>query len=467
MDQYLTKNVTVVYLKGGFEMKKLLTLAGTILLAVSIIGCSPEVPETVEPNTSTESETPAVETEANEEVTIQFMHTMVEQERQEVINGIIADFEAENPGIKIEQIPTDEDSYETKITALGGSGELPAIMEFSQDQAKQNAKNEFIDFSAVKEVIDAKGEASFFDGVLSVIKTEDGADYTGVPIGGWVQGIWYNKTAFADKNLAAPDTWDNIMTAAKAFSDPSNRKYGIAIPTANDGFSQQGFSQFALSNNANVLDASGNAVFNSPEMIEALTYYQSLYAYTMPGSNDVPVVKDAFMNGSAPMAIYSTYMIPSLYEAGTIGEVGFAVPTNKVGAAFGHIGLLSIKADMAENERAASIKFLSYMLQDEVNIKWLHMSPGGQQPVLKAVAESDAYLSNPVIESFAEISGDISGAFNNLQVFGSIEGKNFLIMGDITNTGLISDAVNRVTVKGEDPAEVAADVNAEIEALLE
>lgn len=442
-------------------MKRLLALATAMVLTVSVVGCTPKAPVAAEPAAA-----PTAAAEPAKEVKIQFMHTMVEQERQEVITGIIKDFEAKNPGITIEQMPTDEDSYETKITALGGSGELPAIMEMSQDQAKLNAKNNFIDFSAVKEAIDSRGEAAFFDGVLNVIKTEDGANYIGVPIGGWVQGIWYNKAEFQKKGLAAPDTWENITAAAKAFSDPSNRKYGIALPTAADTFAQQGFSQFALSNNANVLNADGKANFNTPEMIEALTYYKSLYKYTMQGSNDVPVVKDAFMNGSAAMAIYSTYMIPSLYEAGTMGDIGFAVPKNKSGAAFGCVGLTTIKADMSKEERDAAVKFLSYLLTDEVNIKWLHMSPGGQQPVLKSVAASPEYLNNPVIQSFAGIAGDISGAFNNLQDFGSVDGKNFLIMGDITSTGVVSNAVNRVTVKGEDPAKVAAEANAEIEALL-
>lgn len=439
-------------------MKKLLALLTALVLTVSLAGCAPAAPA---PAPAEPAAAPAAE-----EVKIQFMHTMIEQERQEIIAGIIKDFEAANPGIKVEQMPTSEDSYDTKITALGGSGQLPAIMEMSMDQAKLNSKNQFIDFSAVKEVIDSRGEAAFYDGILNVIKTEDGSNYTGVPLGGWVQGIWYNKALFEEKKLAPPDTWENILAAAKAFSDPANKKYGIALPTANDDFAQQAFSQFALSNKANVVNGECKATFDTPEMIEALGYYQSLYKYTMPGSNDVTVVKDSFMNGSAPMAIYSTYMIPSLYEAGNMKDFGFAIPRNKVGAAFGMVGLATIKADMPEAERAAAIKFLSYLLTDEVNIRWLHMSPGGQQPVLKSVAASPEYLNNPVIQSFADIASDISGAFNNLQAFGSVDGKNFLIMGDLTSTGVISNAVNRVTVKGEDPAKVAKDAQAEIEALL-
>lgn len=80
--------------------------------------------------------------------------------------------------------------------------------------------------------------------------------------------------------------------------------------------SEQAFSQFALSNKANVLDAKGNVTIDTPEMKEALQYYKDLSAYTMPGSNDVTEIKDAFMNGTVPMAMYSTYILPSVYEEG-------------------------------------------------------------------------------------------------------------------------------------------------------
>ena len=40
-------------------------------------------------------------------------------------------------------------------------------------------------------------------------------------------------------------------------------------------------------------------------MMQALTYYRNLAANTMPGSNDIMEVKGV-MNGTTPMAIYST-----------------------------------------------------------------------------------------------------------------------------------------------------------------
>lgn len=51
-------------------------------------------------------------------------------------------------------------------------------------------------------------------------------------------------------------------------------------------------------------------------MAQALQYYRQLAMNTMPGSNDIMEVKDAFMNGTAPMAIYSTYILPAVIKEG-------------------------------------------------------------------------------------------------------------------------------------------------------
>lgn len=102
--------------------------------------------------------------------------------------------------------PVNEDDYDSKIVALGGSGELPAIIEYSQDQAKTSVSNQFTNLDAVKEVIDQKGEDSFYEGALDVTKTEDGSGYVGVPICSWVQGIWVNTAMLQEKGLGLPET---------------------------------------------------------------------------------------------------------------------------------------------------------------------------------------------------------------------------------------------------------------------
>jgi multiple sugar transport system substrate-binding protein len=378
--------------------------------------------------------------------TIEFMHSSVEQERLAVIDSLVEKFEKENPDIKIKQVPVEEDSYNTKIVTLASAGELPEVIEVGQDYAKVMDKDQLIDKESVKSVLDEAGEDNFYTGALKLLKTEDGKNFTGLPISGWVQGIWYNKEMLASKGFEEPQSWDEVMEIAKAFTDSGNKKYGIGLPTAESGFSEQAFSQFALSNKANVLDGDGNLNINTPEMGEALSYYKELAQYTMPGSNDVTEVKDAFMNGTVPMAVYSTYILPSVFEEGTADNIGFAIPTQDEKAVFGTVSALTVSSGLEEAQKEAAEKFMEFMAQPENMTEWVLMSPGGAQPVSQLVTENEDYQANEVVNAFGDLSTEIADSFNDIQVFGLVDGKNYLKMGDITSSGFIPRMVNGVTV---------------------
>ncbi|MGG0175766.1 ABC transporter substrate-binding protein [Gottfriedia acidiceleris] len=410
-------------------MKKFLSMFLVLMLAVGLAACGGK--------------------KENGKVTIEFMHSSVEQERLAVITDLISKFEKANPNIKVKQVPVEEDAYNTKVVTLASSGKLPAVIEVGQDYAKVMDKDELIDKDAVKSVISKVGEEKYYEGALKLLKTEDGKNYTGVPISGWVQGIWYNKQMLADKGFAEPKNWDDVLKIAKAFTNSGSKKYGIAIPTVEGGFSEQAFSQFALSNNANMFDSKGNLTLDTPEMKEAVSYYKELSKYTMPGSNDVTEVKDAFMNGSAPMAVYSTYILPSVYEEGKTNNIGFVIPTEKTKAVYGTVSAYTISSGLDDDQKAAAEKLVEFMAKPENNTKLVLMSPGGSQPVNKDVTESKEYKENKVVNSFGELSTEIASAFDNIQVFGLVDNKNFLKMGDVTSSGAVAKLINEVTVGGK------------------
>ncbi|NHM32417.1 ABC transporter substrate-binding protein [Neobacillus terrae] len=414
-------------------IKKGLSLVLILVLAVALTAC----------NGSKQSS-------SDGKTTIEFMHSSVEQERLAVINKLVAQFEKEHKDIKIKQVPVEEDSYNTKIVTLANSGKLPAVLEVGQDYAKVMDKDELIDKSAVSKIIDKVGKDNYYEGALKLMKTEDGKSFTGAPISGWVQGIWYNKEMLASKGLKEPKSWDDILAIAKVFTDKGNKKYGIALPTVEGGFSEQAFSQFALSNNANILNSKGKLNIDTPEMKEALTYYQNLAKYTMPGSNDTTEVKDAFMNGTVPMALYSTYILPSVFEEGKASNIGFAIPKQKSKAVFGTVSALTISSGLEDNQKKAAQEFVEFLSKPENMTAWVLMSPGGAQPVNKKVTENPDYQANKVVKAFGNLSNEIAASYNDIQVFGLVDGKNFLKMGDVTSSGAIPKLVNGITVGGKD-----------------
>lgn len=385
--------------------------------------------------------------------TIEFMTTSTEKERQDNINKMIEVFEKNNPKIDVKMVPVEEDALNTKVVTLARAKELPAIIEVSQDYAKVMDQQALVDTDAVSSVIKTVGEEKYYSGALKLVRSEDGSKFIAAPISGWVQGIWYNKSELEKAGFKAPESWDDILKIAKHFTNTANKKYGIALPTVDGTFSEQAFSQFALSNGANVLDEKGNITINTPEMKEALSFYKELYQYAVPGSNDTTEVNDAFMNGTAPMAIYSTYILPGAYEAEMADNIGFAVPKKSTSAVYGTVSALTISNGLEEKEKEAAQKFVEYMSEPEQIESWTLMSPMGAQPVNTEVVTSDSYTSNKTVSAYGELAETIATSFDNIQVFGLIGDKNYQSMGTITSSGAIGKAVYTVTVGNGDVEE--------------
>ncbi|CAM6219668.1 TPA: ABC transporter substrate-binding protein [Enterobacter hormaechei] len=387
-----------------------------------------------------------------QQVTIEFMHSSVEQERQAVIRGLIDRFQKENPTITVKQVPVEEDAFNTKMITLARSGALPEVIEVSHDYARVMDKESLIDHKAVKALIEKQGEASFYDGVLRIVRTEDGNAYTGVPISAWLQGIWYRKSVLAKAGISEPKNWAQLLDAARKLTKIGDKKYGIALPTAESVMTEQTFSQFALSNHANVFNADGKVTVNSPEMLASLNYYRDLSRYTMPGSNNVMEIKDAFMNETAPMAVYSTYILPAIAQEGSLADIGFVVPTEKTSAVYGVITSLTITTGQKEEETEAAEKFVSFMEQAQNTAEWVLMSPGAMLPVKKAVAAHTVYKHNPAIKAFGDLTTQLIAQYPHMQVFGSVGEKNFTGMGDVTGSAILSEMVNQVTVGKQETA---------------
>lgn len=402
-----------------------------------------------------------------QQVTIEFMHSAVEQERQTVISQLIDRFQKENPSITVKQVPVEEDAYNTKIITLARSGSLPDVVEVSHDYAKVMDKEQLIDHDAVKTLINTLGEDAFYDGVLRVVRTEDGTGYTGVPVSAWLQGIWYRKSVLANAGIEEPKNWAQLLDAARRLTHARDKKYGIALPTAESVMSEQTFSQFALSNNANVFNAEGNVTVNSPEMLASLNYYRELARCTMPGSNNVMEIKDAFMNGTAPMAVYSTYILPAVQQEGTLADLGFVVPTEKTPAVFGVITSLTLTIGQTARENEASRKFVAFMEQAQNAAEWVLMSPGAVLPVTKAVAENPAFKDSPAIKVFGTLPAQLIAQYPNMQVFGSVGEKNFTRMGDITGSAILGEMVNQVTVGNKEAAPVLERSQQRIQELIQ
>lgn len=385
--------------------------------------------------------------------------TQVEQDRQEVIESLVEGYESENDGT-INIVPVEEGDLPTKISSATASGTLPTFGEWGLDPMQNLGSEDLLSTESAESVVDSIGRDDFYEGALSLATSTDG-NLLAVPADGWVQGFWYRQSAFDDAGLSAPTTWDAILEAAETLHDPDNDQYGIVVGSDETPFARQCFTPYARSNGARVLNNDGEIMFDSSEMVEALEFYGSLAEYSPPGADTFETANNTYVNEQCHMIMYSSYIMGDISSNtdGMASDTLFAPYIERDRrSSFGQLNLFNILDSASDADRETAEECVEYMLTGDQYVDFLHMAPGGMNPVLKSTAESEAYRDNETLQEWGqETLSNISGAFDNIERFGYVDGQMIPAFGEITSRSLVAQAVRRVS-EGEDAQTVADDV---------
>jgi multiple sugar transport system substrate-binding protein len=113
-------------------------------------------------------------------------------------------------------------------------------------------------------------------------------------------------------------------------------------------------------------------------------------------------------------------------------------------------------------------KFAAYLFEPAGYIPQLHAAPGHVLPVLKTVAESAAYMDNPIIKKFPnEVALMATAAAAGKNLGYERDGyKPNLRANEIIASNVIAELVQRVVLNGEDARTTVGNISGKIEALM-
>jgi multiple sugar transport system substrate-binding protein len=225
---------------------------------------------------------------------------------------VLADaFMALHPGVTVNVTPVDWGQAVAKLqTAIAGK-QTPDVSQMGTDMMGQFAAT-----GALEAVPANFDPATYFQSAWDT-NIVNGTVY-GVP---WYveTRLLYYRTDVAQKAgiTAAPATWDELMTMAKAMQATGGAKWGISLGTKN----WQEYLPFLWSAGGAVMNDQGAYVLNSAEAVKALTYYQSFFTdklspTTVPEGFDIT---PAFVSGTHPMFFSGPWHLGLLKEAGGAG----------------------------------------------------------------------------------------------------------------------------------------------------
>jgi multiple sugar transport system substrate-binding protein len=238
------------------------------------------------------------------------------------------------------------------------------------------------------------------------------------------------------KELAVPQTWEELKTIAEFFTRPEKKRYGNVLVTGR-GYDDivMGFEQVLYAFGGSWGDPQTKKVrgmLDSAEAVKALDFFKSLLKYAPPGGSKLGYGEalEPFVNNSSAMLMNYFAFFPDL--AKKMGDkVGFfAMPKNGARrfASLGGQGF-SISAKTSAGQQELAKKFIAWFLQESTQKEWVK-KPGGFT-ASAAILKSDAFkAASPYNAAFSE-SMDILQDFWNVPVYNELIASTTQQIGEV------------------------------------
>ncbi|MCW3819902.1 sugar ABC transporter substrate-binding protein [Micromonospora sp. DR5-3] len=276
------------------------------------------------------------------------------------------EFSTENPDAKVSVTAVPWDAAHQKIASAIAAKQTPDVSMIGTTWQGEFAKTGALDPTPS----DLIKKDDFFPGAWDTTIV-DSTSY-GVPWYVETRLIYYRKDMAAKAGFPdGPKTWDDLKAMAKGMKEKAGAKWGLNLQPGKTG-SWQSVLPFAWSNGADAASAD-KLSFDTPEMTEALAYYQSFFKEGLsPTALPDGSLEPGFVKGEIGAFISGPWHMGIVEEQGGAGfKDKYAVaqmPTKKSSTSF--IGGSNLAVFKDAKNRDGGWKFVQWLSKPEVQVKW-------------------------------------------------------------------------------------------------
>jgi len=292
----------------------------------------------------------------------------------EVVDGIVADFMAENPDIKVNAIYAGnyDDTRIKALAALNAGQPAQLSVMFSIDAYDLIEQDLIVPFDDLVETEEDKAWLDSFYPALMANSKIEGKTW-GVPFQRSTIVAYYNKDMFRAAGLdpeKAPETWNELVSMGKALTKDGT--FGLMIPST--GYPYWMFQALAIQNGKELMSDDGlTTYFDDPKVIETLEFWKSLsteHGIMPEGTVEWGTLRQAFLEGKTAMMWHSTGNLTAVKNNATF-DFGVAMLPKKerLGSPTGGGNFYIFKA-ASDEEKAAAMELIKFMTSPEQAARW-------------------------------------------------------------------------------------------------
>jgi len=327
--------------------------------------------------------------------TIKYM-AVAEPISDTIRNDVIPGF-TEQTGIKVEMDTTDYSKlHERQVLELSaGNFDVYQVDQMWIIKYTKNGWLEPLDDYIAKFNIPVD---NYYSNLIDIGKVE-GKIYT-FPLSAIPVNLMYNTDMYTAAGLNAPDTWDDVLNAAKKLTDKGKDQWGIAIRGERGNPITWTFLPILWSFGGDIFDSDMKPIYNSPEAVKAVEYFKNLNQYSPPGWHSAQDIAGLVQQSKAAQIILMSVYDASMDDATqskVVGKIQFSeMPKGPTGNRASILGLWTIGIGKSSKNKEAAALFLNYLTQYDIAKKMA--DAGTVSPTMpKIYAEPDTPKFYPVL----------------------------------------------------------------------
>ncbi|MDI3335674.1 ABC transporter substrate-binding protein [Defluviimonas aestuarii] len=363
----------------------------------------------------------------------------------EVVDGIVADFEAANPDIKVNAIYSGnyDDTRVRALSALASGEPAQLAVMFSIDAYDLIEQDLIVAFEDI-EGVSPDWLNSFYPALMANGRIE--GKTWGIPFQRSTIVAYYNKDKFREAGLdpeSPPATWEEMVSMGKALTKEGT--YGLMIPST--GYPYWMFQALAIQNGKEVMSDDGlTTYFDDPAVIETLDFWKSLsteHGIMPEGTVEWGTLRQAFLEGQTAMMWHSTGNLTAVKNDASFDFGVAELPANvRKGSPTGG-GNFYVFKDTSPEEKAAALKLIEFMTAPEQAATWSIKT--GYMGVSSAAYETEALKAYteefpPALVARNQLENAVA-EFSTFETARVREGLNNAIQAALTGTKTSSDAL--------------------------
>ena len=340
--------------------------------------------------------------EAGGDVTLQMVESLTNPARTELIRGLLDEFEAANPGVKVDLVSPPTEQADQKIQQMLQAGNGIDVLEVRDITVGPFTNNKWI--------YDMTGDLQGWDGWDALTDNAKSAAVTDgktwfLPYGFYGLSLFYRTDLVKDAGFdAAPHSWEDLLSQAEKIQDPAKNQYGYAFRGGTNANSNavaiiEAYTADQLDDKNAFLLKSGKTIFSAPEAQDAMDLYLELFKKGSPPSAvswGYPEMVEGFTNGSTAFLLQDPEVIATVQASTTLTADQWSTapllvgPTGKAAQPLATAGW---GVSESSKHKAEAVKLVEFLASGDAAVNFAQKN--SLVPIIAAASDDPFYKEGP------------------------------------------------------------------------